>query len=122
MIKEIAPQNEVCGADINIRALNCARKKYPHLKFHEANNKFFQKNKFDIVIVSHVLEHINNREKFMKKLSRIISANGKIIIAIPQERIRGGATILHLLYNLVRFKFENPLAKKSCGCGTSFTI
>ncbi len=108
MIKKTAPENEVYGADINDFALKCARKKHKHIKFHEINNEFIENNKFDIIIVSHVLEHIKKRDEFMKNLSKLLSANGKIIMAVPQERVRGDANLVHIFYNFVRLRFQNP--------------
>jgi len=111
-IKDIAPKNNVCGADINESALNYARKKYPHINFYKSDDKYLKDNKFDIIVISHVLEHIKERDKFMKNVSKLLSAKGKIIVAIPQERIRGDTSIPTLLYNLVRLKFENPHVAK----------
>ena len=108
MIKNAAPNNEVCGGDINMHALKYARKKHPHLKFYKIDKEFYRKKNFDIIIVSHVLEHIRDREKFMKQLSKILTSNGKIIITVPQERIRGDAAIVPILYNWCKFQFENP--------------
>ena len=108
MIKKAAPKNEVCGTDINDFALKCARRKHKHIKFCEINNKFLKNNKFDIIIVSHVLEHIKKREEFMKNLSKLLSDNGKLIMAVPQERVRGDVNLVHLFYNFVRLRFKNP--------------
>jgi len=108
MIKKAAPENEVCGGDINDHALKWARKKHPHMKFYKINKEFYRKKKFDIIVVSHVLEHIRDRETFMKQLSKILTKNGRIIVTVPQERIRGDAAIVPILYNWIRFRFENP--------------
>src|SRR3989339_1944299 len=48
----------LCGADINPHALNYARKKYKNCTFFEITNDFFSKEQFDIIILSHVLEHV----------------------------------------------------------------
>ncbi|MBW2981864.1 class I SAM-dependent methyltransferase, partial [Candidatus Woesearchaeota archaeon] len=108
MIKKTAIKSKIYGADINDYALRCARRKYNHIKFYKINSKFLKKNKFDIIIISHVLEHVKKREKFMRNLSGLLSNNGKIIMAIPQERIRGDSTFVHLFYNFMRLRFENP--------------
>jgi 2-polyprenyl-3-methyl-5-hydroxy-6-metoxy-1,4-benzoquinol methylase len=108
MIKKAAPGSEVYGADINDFALKCARKKHKCIKFYEINNKFLENNKFDIIVVSHVLEHIKKRKEFMKNLSKILSDNGKIIIAIPQERVKGDVAIVQLFYNFMKLRFKNP--------------
>ena len=99
---------EVCGADINEHALAYARKKYPSFTFFDINDAFFEKERFDVVILSHVLEHIPDREKLVNNLKKLLNTHGTLIIVVPQERIRGDCTIPEILYNVIRFRFENP--------------
>lgn len=99
---------DLCGADINEYALKYARKKYKDFTFFNINDEFFNKEKFDVIIVSHVLEHIHDRDKFIANLTKLMKKNGTLIIAIPQERIMGDCTIVQLLYNFARLRFENP--------------
>lgn len=108
MIYKQCPNNTVCGADINPYALRAATKRFKHLAFHTVDDDFFEKHTFDIIIISHVLEHIKNRKAFMKNIANILADDGKLIIAIPQERIRGDATVFQILFNACRLKFENP--------------
>jgi len=98
----------LCGADINPHALNYARKKYKNCTFFEITNDFFSKEQFDIIILSHVLEHVADTNSLIEGLKRLLKNNGKLIIAVPQERIRGDCTIVQLLYNWIRWRFENP--------------
>ena len=106
--KHISSNFDLCGADINQYALNYARKKYPHFTFFEINNEFFTQERFDVVILSHVLEHIKDRDGFFTNFKKLMKKEGTLIIAIPQERIRGDCTIIQLLYNYLRLRFENP--------------
>lgn len=108
LINNLIPESEVCGADINPYALERARKKYKNINFFEVDEGFFKKNQFDVIVISHVLEHIKEREDFMKNLSRILSDRGKVILTIPQERIRGDTAFQQILYNILRFRLENP--------------
>lgn len=108
MINKRCPSNELCGADINPYALDYAKKKYPNFSFFRIDGKFFENEKFDVVIVSHVLEHVHEREKFLSNLDKILKNGGKLIVLVPQERIRGDATVFQLLYNLICFRFVNP--------------
>ncbi len=48
MIKKAIPENQVFGVDINIHALNYARKKYKNIKFYYVNDEFFEKHKINI--------------------------------------------------------------------------
>lgn len=99
---------EFCGADINEYALNYARQKYRDFTFFSIDNKLFDNEKFDIIILSHVLEHIHDRDGFVKNLKKLLNKDGTLIIAIPQERIRGDCTTIELLYNVIKCSFENP--------------
>ena len=99
---------DLYGADINKYALKYARKKYPDFNFFEIDNDFFEKGKFDVVILSHVLEHIKERNEMVANLVKLFKKNGELIVAVPQERIRGDCSIPQLLYNFMRLRFENP--------------
>ena len=99
---------DLCGSDINQYALKYARKKYQDFTFFNVDSKFFDNEKFDVIILSHVLEHMHNRDELIRNLKKLLNKEGILIIAIPQERIRGDCTIIELLYNVIRFRFENP--------------
>ena len=99
---------EFCGADINRYALNYARRKYRDFTFFSIDDEFFDNEKFDVIILSHVLEHIRDRDGFVKNLKKLLKEDGVLIIAIPQERIRGDCTIIELSHNLMKGDFENP--------------
>jgi len=106
-IKCCAPDNKVYGVDINEFAIKRAKAKYKNIEFSVIDDNFIDNN-FDVIIISHVLEHIRNRKAFMNNIAKMLSKKGKVIIAVPQERIRGDATPVQLLYNLVTLHFENP--------------
>lgn len=110
IINKKYPSNNfrLCGADINPYALNYARKKYPGFTFFDLDENFFANEKFDVIILSHVLEHVKDREAFLANLKKILNKNGDLIVAIPQERFRGDCTLIQWFYNILRFRFENP--------------
>lgn len=45
-----------------------------------------QDNYFDIITVNHVLEHIQNPEKILTELKRVIKNKGRIYIEVPNKR------------------------------------
>ena len=57
---------------------------------------------------SHLLEHIHEREEFLEKVLCLLKKGGKIIIAVPQERIRGDGTLFTIFINALRGIFINP--------------
>ena len=98
----------VMGADINPVSISVAQKK--GIPAELITPKFFEKYKFsfDVIINSHVLEHVDDPKGFLVNIQRLLKEEGTFVIAIPQERIRGDITPLQILYFLSRFKFENP--------------
>ena len=96
------------GADINPAAISVTQRK--GIPAELITPEFFEKYKFsfDIIINSHVLEHVDDPKGFLVNIQRLLKEEGTFVIAIPQERIRGDITPLQILYFLSRFKFENP--------------
>ena len=98
----------VMGADINPAAISVAQRK--GIPVELITPKFYEKYKFsfDIIINSHVLEHVDDPKDFLVNIRGLLKEDGTFVIAIPQERIRGDITPLQILYFLSRLKFENP--------------
>ena len=55
-------------------------------KHHSYFEEFETDKKFDTIIMSHVLEHIENPIKILKLISRWLSENGIIIISVPNSK------------------------------------
>jgi 2-polyprenyl-3-methyl-5-hydroxy-6-metoxy-1,4-benzoquinol methylase len=98
----------VMGADINPAAISVAQRK--GIPAELITPKFFEKYSsfFDIIINSHVLEHVDDPKDFLVNIRGLLKEEGTFVIAIPQERIRGDITIPQILYFFLRLKFENP--------------
>ena len=98
----------VMGADINKTAVAACKRK--GIKAEVITKEFFAHYKFsfDVIINSHVLEHVNDPKDFLVNVRELLKEEGTFVIAIPQERIRGDITPLQFLYFLSRLKFENP--------------
>ena len=98
----------VMGADINTAAIAACKRK--GIKAEVITEKFFEKYSsfFDIIINSHVLEHVDDPKDFLVNIRGLLKEDGTFVIAIPQERIRGDITPLQILYFLSKLKFENP--------------
>ena len=98
----------VMGADINPAAISVAQRK--GIPAELITPKFFEKYSsfFDIIINSHVLEHVDDPKDFLVNIRGLLKEEGTFVIAIPQERIRGDITIPQILYFFLRLNFENP--------------
>ncbi len=114
LIKDKAPSSDVYGADINKPAIRYAKKKHKNIKFSVINKGFYKKNrnKFDFVLLSHVLEHVPDPEEVLEDIKRLLKPKGKLIVAVPQEIFRGEKTFPQLIYNLIRLRFENPHVRR----------
>jgi 2-polyprenyl-3-methyl-5-hydroxy-6-metoxy-1,4-benzoquinol methylase len=55
-------------------------------KHHSYFEEFETDKKFDTIIMSHVLEHIENPIKILKLISPWLSENGVIIISVPNSK------------------------------------
>lgn len=103
------PGNCLYGVDINKYAIKTAESKVNKARFYLLSDWVGSEDKFDIIIISHVLEHISDYKSFLSKIRGRLTDGGKIIIAVPQERIRGDATIVQIFFNvLLRWRFDNP--------------
>jgi len=99
----------VYGTDINDYALARGRKKHPEVKFISLDEAKSMKKEFDAIVVSNVLEHVPDCHETLKLLKGMLSPNGRIVISVPQERIKGDCNIPHIiLCSLENKKYTDP--------------
>lgn len=93
------PDSSIYGLEVIDEAQNLYTKRFPHdssIRFYtaDAEKKLpFKNNFFDLIIFSHVLEHIEKEDFFMKEVSRILKGGGLVVIAVPEWE--GGENHLH---------------------------
>jgi len=102
------PQCRCYGADINEHALSLASRRYPRVRFMSTTDRFLRTQRFDTVLAAHTLEHLDNPAAALRDLAAMLAPGGRLIIAVPQERLRGESTAHWLLINAARLTFENP--------------
>lgn len=85
---EYFKEYEITGVEVE-PTLNELKKKYPTHNW-ESFDKMVNKH-FDLVILSDVIEHINEPDLFLKELLKKISF-GKIIISTPDRSLRNSKT------------------------------
>jgi len=77
-------KTDLCGVDI-VADHSCEN--YQHFEFlHQTAEDFvdtYQGAPFDLIILSDVVEHLYNPWTFMQKLKRLISAQGRVIVSVP---------------------------------------
>ena len=87
----MAPEKSISSVFLNMKnidyyCIDLCPEKYKHvpncLKMNVLDLKF-DDNSFDFVISNHVMEHIEEEEKFIKEITRVLKPNGKAIITAP---------------------------------------
>ena len=101
-------KSKVISADINKSALEICNKK--GLKTELINDNFFKKyaSKFNVLLCSHVLEHTRKPDMVLDNLAGLLKRKGKLVLVVPQERIRGDINPIQTLAFWCQLKFENP--------------
>jgi len=86
--KEMSVINDNCGGvgiDISNTAIEKSKKKYPRFEYHvmDATNLRFDDNFFDAVVCSEVIEHLEDSDKLLREVNRILKSGGKFVITTP---------------------------------------
>ncbi len=78
-------ENEVVGIDLSKEDIKVARERYSHIKFLQMNceKMSLENNYFDEVYAYDVLEHVDNLQKTISEVRRVLKKKGKFIINVP---------------------------------------
>lgn len=84
-LKHLEPfVKEIWGFDISEEAIKRAKKNVPEGKFFVDNSgKFLKSNQFDVTISMATLEHVENPQKFLNQMIRVVKKGGLIINLCP---------------------------------------
>ncbi len=89
MISKVA--KSVVGLDISNEAVKYSKRKYKgkNIKFIQGSclEIPFENSVFDVVISFETIEHINNHEKFLEEIKRVIKPKGLVVISTPNKRV-----------------------------------
>src|SRR3989344_408653 len=109
----------VYGIDPNEDFIRIAKEKYPKIKFKVSNAESipYKDNYFGVVLLNDVLEHVENEEKALSEIYRILKKEGVIILTVPNKGllwfmevdnyswyVRTYFPKLYILFNKVRRK------------------
>ncbi|MDH3324464.1 MAG: class I SAM-dependent methyltransferase [Candidatus Peregrinibacteria bacterium] len=89
-INQVKSVREICTAiDISQEYLDAAKKFKPKNIYLKADvqNMPFEDNLFDKVIFTHVLEHVDNPEKAISEIRRVLKAGGKLFLEVPTREM-----------------------------------
>ena len=76
----------VCGIEINPRACAACREK--GLQVHQGTvfDAPFDTRQFDMILLSHVIEHVLHPIDVLKRVAELLAPNGKIVVSTPNMR------------------------------------
>lgn len=75
------------GIDISAKAISIARREFGDYYSNENVETFAEKNhgKFDIIVATELLEHLDNPGSFLEICKKLLKENGKIILTTPNK-------------------------------------
>lgn len=111
---------DVDGVETDKGARIIAEKKIGR-KIEEKIDVLSEENKYDVISMWHVLEHVYNVEKYLKKVNKLLKNNGVLIVGVPNcasydaKKYKGNWVAYDLPIHLSHFRKNNieALAKKS---------
>ncbi|TSC86241.1 MAG: Methyltransferase type 11 [Microgenomates group bacterium Gr01-1014_7] len=103
-ISESYPQAKYFGVDVYGKAIQFAKKVYPHIEFAlvSADNLPFKSSSFDLIICYETIEHMENPLKSLQNIKRVLKSNGTLILAMDSG---------NLLFRVVWFIWEKTFGK-----------
>jgi SAM-dependent methyltransferase len=95
------PDARLHGVDISEVAIGKARQKYPGCQFESFDGMLvpFTDGQFDLVFSYHVLEHVDDVERSVKDIARLLESGGHAVIIFP---CGNAGSFLDRMMNLVR--------------------
>ena len=102
----------VTGVDFIKKNIEIAKKHsaYSNLKIKYINddlNKIIFKEKYDLILLLEVIEHLDNWESLIKKISKIIKPNGKLIISTINKTYLSKIFAIEIAENLLNWVPKN---------------
>lgn len=81
IIKEIQPSCDVIGVDFSSQMIEMARKNNPNITYWEmdATSLSFEKNSFDYIVMGFGLRNIEQKNKALDEVHRILKTNGNFL-------------------------------------------
>ena len=110
-------KNDVIGIDFSREEIIIAKKRYKGVNFEvmNAENLKFKGNTFDKIYAIQILEHVDNLDKVLDEIARVLKPKGRVIISVPYHRsekwlLKIRPTYFQEIHHVRIFK-ENELEK-----------
>ena len=79
----------VTGIDLSQEAIEIARLRWPHINFYSNDiMTLVDRQEFDVIVCSEVIEHIENKNNFVELVSRLLTDDGFIVLSCPNSDIQ----------------------------------
>lgn len=107
---------EIHGIDIDENAIKEAKEKFKNNRKYKFELKTIDEldanKKYDLIILSYVLQHLENPKDFLVKLKSFLSDRGVLIIKVPDDSFKvcypDEEDLLHKIFEL----YENNIMRK----------
>ena len=94
---------KVEGIDMDYKAVKIARSKGFNVRFGKLEDQLYPDNHFDVITMSHVIEHVYDPLKILRECYRILKPKGRLIIVTPNADSLG-----HKIFGKSWFPLEPP--------------
>lgn len=88
-LAEFLPGSKVTGLDVYDPAIKLGRKLHPKIKFIKGNiyNIPYKSSTFDFITCVETLEHLDNPDRAVKEIKRVLKNNGKLLIGQDTDNL-----------------------------------
>jgi 2-polyprenyl-3-methyl-5-hydroxy-6-metoxy-1,4-benzoquinol methylase len=96
---KLLPFGKVTGIEPVATVVRYARKLYPEISFLRSNTDEYLNNfpevKFDLLVCSEVIEHVQDKERFISALFQLLKPGGSLVISTPRGELRSHWESIH---------------------------
>jgi 2-polyprenyl-3-methyl-5-hydroxy-6-metoxy-1,4-benzoquinol methylase len=80
---------EVEGVDVDAAAVQNARRKGLNIHLGDLEDCRFPDGSFDVVTMSHLIEHVGNPQRLLRECHRILKPSGRLVLVTPNAQSWG---------------------------------
>jgi 2-polyprenyl-3-methyl-5-hydroxy-6-metoxy-1,4-benzoquinol methylase len=86
--QQLSGFGDVTAVDLSAEGVRRAQIKWPHIKFEQGDiTKYRNDDRFDIVVSTEVLEHIEEKKAFFNTARSLLKPGGHLIITTPNSKL-----------------------------------
>lgn len=79
---------QVHGVDLSLEGVKQAQKRWQHVQFEQGDiTRFRCETKFDVVVSSEVIEHVEDKQAFFETVRHLLRPGGHLIITTPNQKL-----------------------------------